>query len=234
MRLGLVFLTLTVISGWIIYQFIKLEVKKSEEGAANYLAQNSSDIEDFDYIVIFGAKINKDEPSNELRARIDFALKIWRCDESAKFVITGADKEPNDEQTVISDYLMKHGVPMDFVHKLKYSNTTRNTIKSLCLQSNVFQNQKFLAISSSYHAKRIELESKRNNVFMKVSAPRYSPEIDNVKVHNIRILVEIVAILFYLLPDRVTRNINTGHGTFRHIIPKFFIELISSRRQPSI
>jgi len=229
MILGFVFLIVIVISSWTIYQFIKLEVKISEERAANYLAQNSSNIKEFDYIVIFGAKVNNDEPSNELRARIDLALKIWRCTDSAKFVITGVDKDPNDEQSVIFDYLIKQGVSVDFVHKLKNSNTTRNTIKSLFLQNNEFQNQKFLAISSSYHAKRIEFESKKNNVFIEVSAPRNSPETDNVKVHKIRIAVEIVAILFYMLPDRLTRNINTSHGTFRHIIPKFFIELISSR-----
>jgi hypothetical protein len=232
--LGFIILAFFVISFWSVYYLIKFTVEKSEERSINFLEQNSRNINEFDFIIIFGAARNNDEPSNELRARIDFALQIWRNNKNSKFVITGGVNEPNNEQAVICDYLIKNSVPLESLYRLENSNTTRNTIKSLFLQNEEFQDFKILAVTSSYHAKRIEIESKRNNVLISVSAPRLSPEVQNVRVHKIRITVEIFAILFYMLPTRLTRNIKTGHGTFRHAIPKFFIKVISSRTQPSI
>jgi len=229
MKLSLILITLIVITIWITYSFIKIQVKKSEEESIKYLEVNSSNIKDFHYIIIFGAKRNHNKPSNELRARIDFALKVWGYNTNAKFVITGGDKDPNDEQEVIFNYLIKHGVPMALMLKLENSNTTRNTINSLFLQHEKFQDSKFLAITSSYHAKRIEYESKKNKVVMSVSAPRNSPEVENIKVHEIRIMVEVFAILFYMLPMWLTRNVKTSHGTFRHAIPKYLIKAIRSR-----
>lgn len=69
--------------------------------------------ENLDYVIVLGARVRGDGPSNSLKARLDKAIEYSQNNPGTLLILSGGQSagEPVSEAQVMYDYLLYHGVP---------------------------------------------------------------------------------------------------------------------------
>jgi uncharacterized SAM-binding protein YcdF (DUF218 family) len=181
-----------------------------------------------DALVVFGAAMHADGPSPELRARLDHALALWRMGVAPLIIASGGVDAGRDEVEGMTAYLVDKGVPGDAVVPARPGATTRQSLRTLRTLRGL-RDQRYVAVSSPYHALRIRAEARRQGLRVTVSAPASTPETRDAAMHRVRLASELFALVWYALPPRLTAHVATGPGTLRHVVP----EVLAGRAHPS-
>ena len=176
-------------------------------------------------VLIFGATAWEEGPSPELEARLKTALEIAKVIGPSNYYLYGGIDEVNEAEAM-REYLHKAGISDKRIFADCLGENTRSSIDRFANAHMNNHAEQLIAISSGYHAWRIQTEGRRHKLNFLVISPENSPEVDNSKVHFVRLLSEVIAIIWYSFPRKLTENINTGSTTFRHQIPNFFIDKI--------
>ena len=167
-------------------------------------------------IVVFGATVDASGPSNELRARLDHAVHLFLSVAAPVVMAAGGVADGIDEVEAMIAYLVAHGVDAGAVVPVRPGDNTRlslRTVRGLGVR-------RIVAVSSPYHAHRIEVEARRQGLDVSVSAPRSTPETRHRPTYRARFASEVVAAVWYALPSSVAGRVRTGPGTLRHVAPQ--------------
>jgi vancomycin permeability regulator SanA len=181
----------------------------------------------FGAILIFGAEVSRTAPSNELKSRLDLALHVWAKTFKPLLVLSGCTNENADEPETMKKYLISKGVPEESIYVLSSSFNTRETLISFSKILKDLPASDYLAISSPYHALRIQIEAKRTDISLHIASDSNSPENNNRRILIIRTITEMLAIAFYAFPHGVTKRVPTSPTSLRHRIPSLLIKLVS-------
>ena len=99
--------------------------------------------ENADYVIVLGARVRKDGPTVDFKARIEAAYRYAHDNERVMIITTGGkgDDEHMAEALVARNYLMNMGIPEA---RILYEDRSTNT------QENI-ENSRMLIVSASYH-----------------------------------------------------------------------------------
>lgn len=167
-------------------------------------------------VVVFGGRTRPDGPTGEVRARLDHAHDLRRSGAGEVIVVSGGD----DEMVVMSDYLVGRGVPPSVIVHGRPGRNTRETVTTMRRLADRDGLGPLLAVTSGYHARRVEDEARRVGIDTEVAAPRTSPESLIPRVHRVRVATEAVAIAWYALPDSWTRRVPGPVRRLRYVVPR--------------
>lgn len=78
---------------------------------------------------------------------------------------------------------------------------------------------RYVAVSSAYHARRIESECARQGVMVIVAAPATTPDTALPRTYAVRFLTDAVGTVWYAVPPRMTDRVNVRW--LRHEVPQF-------------
>ena len=107
---------------------------------------------DIDYIVILGAGIRRGKPSPMLEDRLKTGISLYNNDISNKILITGDHMNDDyDEDTVMKNYLLEHGIPEEDIITDNYGISTYDSIYRV---KNVYKSNKVVIVSQRYHLYR--------------------------------------------------------------------------------
>ncbi len=200
-----------------------LRVYSKESIECGNQAKNASDM--FSAILVLGAGVNGSKPSNELQSRLNLAAHVWDKNNHLLVFISGGIISENDEPQAMFKYLNLKGIPKNSLRILKPSFNTRETLNSFVQIKRNLPPGKLLAISSPYHCFRIKMESRRQKIILSAVSDKDSPEFNHKYIRRIRLITEVLAITFYLLPHSFTKKTPTMFQILRHRIPKTLIRL---------
>jgi uncharacterized SAM-binding protein YcdF (DUF218 family) len=171
-------------------------------------------------IVVFGATTTSQGPSRELIARLRHAESIWATGDAQMIAVSGGTVGDLDEVADMAAYLRERGIPPTAVVEARPGSNTRQTIRAMHrigIQSGL---DRWIAVSTPFHARRIRDEARRLRLRVRVSGPPDSPEMVNLAVHRSRVMTEALATVYYVLPAWLTSRIRTSKGTWRHQLPR--------------
>ena len=201
--------------GW-----LTVRVRRAETRAlASPVASRPPGARDRAALVVFGGRVRPDGPCAELRARLDHARRLWLAGAAPLVAVSGGLDGDLDEVAAMADYLVRAGLPPDAVRPARPGGTTRETMRTLRRQADRDGLGPFVAVSSAYHARRILDEARRLGLDVVVSAPTDAPENRLRHVRRVRLGTEVVATVWYALPDRWTRRTPAGVRRLRHTVP---------------
>lgn len=153
-----------------------------------------------DYLLVLGAQVLPDGPSNELRARLDHALARWRDGAAPVVCVTGGIDGALDETQIMGDYLVSRGLPPQAVLRIVPGENTRASMRSMAKAA---PGATVLAVSSPYHAHRVVAEGRRCGLAVIADCPASTPESDNPDVRRTRLFGETVGSVLYASPESV-------------------------------
>ena len=160
-------------------------------------------------IIVFGAHASDTGPSRELEHRLNHAIHLWQTGNGENVAVSGGYSDRIDETTAMSAYLEQSGVDARFIQEIRPGHSTQTTIQSIAtLPINVHAANRWIAVSSGYHALRIRLWGWAYGLKIQVSCPRWQPW---AQAHRWKQrLREVVAVLA-ISPSIVTIRAKTQH-----------------------
>ena len=179
----------------------------------------------FDLILVLGAHVSGHGPSGELRARLDHALKLWRSGLAPVIGVSGGVADGIDEVEAMREYLTEREAPEAVIVAIRPGDSTRVTLSAVKARGAI----RTVAVSSPYHAYRLEREAKRQAVQLVVNCPPSTPDTRETAMRRAKLLTETVAVFWYSIPTAVSSRVPTGPGSPRHVLP--FL-LAGRRRRP--
>lgn len=177
------------------------------------------------YVLIFGARASVDGPSQELKARLNTAIYLEKTIQPELYFLYGGI-DTVDEPEVMRLFLLNAGINAKKIVTDNHGNNTRNSIERFVGVVHSLPVQRLIAVSSGYHAARIQLEARKKRLDIYPISPEISPEGANSRVHFIRIISEVFAIIWYAMPRVLTSKLDTSSKSFRHTIPSYFIKKV--------
>ena len=95
-----------------------------------FLGAAGSDTGRMDYVIVLGARVREEGPSNSLRVRLDKAVEYSKSNPGTIFILSGGQglDEPEAEASVIYDYLLAHGVPAE---RMALENVSTSTVENI-------------------------------------------------------------------------------------------------------
>lgn len=216
----LVLVVLIAAAGFVfLYRYVLRAEKQSQKN--NLLVRHKPET----FVLVFGATAWSEGPSPELEARLKTALALEELIQPDKYFLFGGIAEVNEAEAMRS-YLLNKGIPHEKLIADCLGDNTRLSIERFAHSIGKLPQQQLIAVSSGYHASRIQSEGKKHQLNFFVISPHHSPEIANARVHQIRLISEVLAILWYSAPRGLTMKIKTSSSTFRHSIPNYFIKKV--------
>ncbi len=116
-----------------------------------------------DAIVVFGAAVSDGRPAAELRSRLDHAAGLWHAGRAPEVIVSGGE----DEMLVMRDYLVARGIPAAAISRRPARVQHAGDGATMAR----LHRGRYVAVSSAYHAFRIESECRRQGVPVECSAP---------------------------------------------------------------
>lgn len=108
---------------------------------------------DYDYVLVLGAKVYKDRPSKMLKDRLDKALEIYKQNNNIKIIISGdsVNSKEYDEVGIMYDYLINNNVNKDnIITDTKGINTSTSILNT----KEIVNNKKVIIVTQKYHLYR--------------------------------------------------------------------------------
>ncbi len=128
-----------------------------------------------DAVVVLGARVLPDRPTLELKARLDHACSLWRIHADSKLFVSGGGMGWQDEVRVMTRYLLNKGIPAPSILACQPGATTWQSLCSLASLGQRYGMQKFIVVSSGYHAARIRWIAQQLRLEITISAPSSTP-----------------------------------------------------------
>ena len=114
-----------------------------------YTADNIEASEPYDCILVLGAGVNEDEPSDMLRDRLDTAIELYNTGIAPKILMSGDHGcEDYDEVNVMKNYAIAKGVPSEDIFM---DHAGFSTYESLYRAKAVFGAERVVVVSQKYH-----------------------------------------------------------------------------------
>ncbi|MDO4501608.1 MAG: YdcF family protein [Coriobacteriia bacterium] len=108
--------------------------------------------EDADALVVLGAQVRADGPSNVLRYRLDAAADYYRNHPGVRIICSGGQgyNEPTTEARAMADYLADHGVPRS---ALELEDQSTNTVQNLQYSAKLLdpKNDRVVVVTNGFH-----------------------------------------------------------------------------------
>lgn len=116
-------------------------------------------IQKADVIVVFGNKVERNgTPSATLRSRLDKTIEIYNNGFATRiFASGGVGKEGYAEATIMAEYLVNAGIPMENIVIDNEGINTKSTAINLKRYMSENNFDSVIAVSSYYHIPRIKL-----------------------------------------------------------------------------
>lgn len=153
-------------------------------------------------IVVFGAHASETGPSRELRHRLNHAIQLWRTGQAERLAVSGGYSNGVDETTTMVTYLQCAGIRADGIQEIRPGNSTQATIQSLArLRALGNDPPAWIAVSSGYHALRIQLWAWIFQLNVHVSCP---PWLAQAGRHRWRQRLREMVALMIMLPNAAT------------------------------
>lgn len=116
------------------------------------IAQSDAESLNADCILVLGAKIEGDDPSDVLKDRLDVAIELYQAGAAPKLLMSGDHgTDGYDEPSVMKRYAIEHGVPS---YDIFCDHAGFNTYDSLARAKKVFGCQKIIAVTQGFHISR--------------------------------------------------------------------------------
>jgi len=110
------------------------------------------DIKDVECIIVLGAGIRTDKPSNLLRDRLDIAIDLYFEGVAPKILMSGDHgRKEHDEVNVMKDYAIEQGVPSEDIFM---DHAGFSTYETMYRAKNVFGVKKAIIVTQKYHIYR--------------------------------------------------------------------------------
>lgn len=164
--------------------------------AAQLKAERHTCIGSADAVLVLGARVLPDRPTLELRARLDHACQLWRSQPIGVIMVSGGGVGPQDEVRVMTRYLLSCGIPAPSILACEPGNNTWQSLQSLAQLQQRYGMQRFIVVSSGYHAARISWMAKQLKLTVCVSAPPSSPETTHLATLRRQQWREFIALLW--------------------------------------
>lgn len=117
-----------------------------------YTADTIEASEPYDCILVLGAGVNEDEPSDMLRDRLDTAIELYKKGIAPKILMSGDHgSEDYDEVNVMKNYAVEQGVPSEDIFM---DHAGFSTYESLYRAKEVFGAERVVVVSQKYHLYR--------------------------------------------------------------------------------
>ena len=144
--------------------------------SAQWQAEREHGVGCVDAVLMLGARVLPDRPTLELKARLDHACDLWRAQPDIKLMVSGGGIGPMDEVRVMTRYLLSRGIPAPSILGCEPGNTTWESLCSLARLKQRYEMQRFIVVSSGYHAARIGWIAQQLQLEVTVYAPPSTPE----------------------------------------------------------
>ena len=121
------------------------------------------DYNDYEYILVLGAKVTNNTPSLMLRDRLDKALEIYNKNNNIKIIVSGDSQDPTiyDEVSVMYNYLIKNNVNKDNIIKDNYGISTYDSIVRM---KDIIKDKKVIIVTQKYHLYRSIFVAREYNI----------------------------------------------------------------------
>lgn len=171
---------------------------------------------DAEAIVVFGATATAAGPSRVLRARLAQSARLWRAGVAPVIVVTGGVADGIDEVEVMRDWLVADGIPAAAVVAGRPGHNTRASVRAI----DALGYRRVVAVSTPFHAARIETEGRRRGIAIATSSPASIPPTLRGRGGRATFIAESAGHLWYALPPALVSRVYTGPGSFRHVLPR--------------
>ncbi len=119
-----------------------------------YSAEHITDAptEEYDCILVFGAKVRGETPSDMLADRLETGVDLYHAGVAPKIIMSGdSENEDYDEVSVMVQYAVDAGVPAEDIIADRYGLSTYD---SVWRAKNVFGMRRIVAVTQAYHLSR--------------------------------------------------------------------------------
>ncbi len=130
------------------------------EALIMYTASRDYVKQDYDYLIILGAKVNGENPSLALKYRLDEALEYLKNDDDIVVVVTGGQgaDEAFAESLIMKKYLMAHNIAEN---RIIEENKSTSTYENLANSYQMTGEGKVLVATNDFHMFRSLLLAKK-------------------------------------------------------------------------
>lgn len=171
-------------------------------------------------IVVLGSEAFPSGPGTDLRCRLEHAIRLWRSGTGSPILVSGGIDARVDEVDVMARYLLDRGIPENAVRPARPGQNTRDSVTAMSAARDDGVAQRFVVVSTAFHAHRILAECRRRGIPAEVAAPPDSPEMMRSSLYRARIATEIVGSVGYALPPAVMSRLRESLGRLRHTLPR--------------
>ena len=120
----------------------------------NKIHSKPSDVtaKDYDCILVLGAGIVRDRPSDMLSDRLDVAIELYKNGAAPKIIVSGDHgQEDYDEVNVMKNYCIENGVPSEDIFM---DHAGFSTYESIYRAKEIFGVDKMIICTQEYHLYR--------------------------------------------------------------------------------
>ena len=119
-------------------------------GKSSKYINSNINYDDYDYIIVLGAKVNRNSPSLMLKDRLDKAVEIYNKNKNIKIIVSGDSQNPilYDEISVMSNYLINNGISKNNIIEDKYGISTYDSIYRI---KDRVMDKKIIIVTQKYH-----------------------------------------------------------------------------------
>lgn len=114
--------------------------------------EDSKKLEDVDCILILGAQVMSDKPSEMLADRLKKGLELYKNGVAEKIIVSGDHGRTDyDEVRVMKDFLISNGVPSENIFM---DHAGFSTYDSMYRAKNIFKVERLVVVTQEYHLYR--------------------------------------------------------------------------------
>lgn len=114
---------------------------------------NSTNYNDYEYVLVLGARVEDNKPSLMLKDRLDKVVEIYNKNKDIKIIVSGdsQDKVKYDEVSVMYNYLINNNVNSDNIIKDNYGISTYDSVYRM---KDIVKDEKVIIVTQKYHLYR--------------------------------------------------------------------------------
>lgn len=182
-------IAIALVTGWLITVALIL------------LAGSRPSLHRADAILVLGAAQYNGRPSPVLKARLDYALDLYRDRWAPYLVVTGGvgSGDTLSEGGVARQYAINHGVPDSVILVDRRGTTSARSMAAAAALMRTKQLKSALLVSDSYHMLRLELLARRNGLTPYRAPTPFSPIDRSPRVRRRYVLRESLVLPFTLV-----------------------------------
>lgn len=141
-----------IIGCFVVFIFV-LFVNLVVIGKSSKYINKDINYNNYNYVIVLGAKVDSNGPSLMLKDRLDKAIEIYRSNSDIKIIVSGDAVNPSiyDEVGTMYNYLISNGVNSSNIIKDNYGISTYDSIVRM---KDIVNNEKVIVVTQKYHLYR--------------------------------------------------------------------------------